>query len=32
VLEKKELPQRSTRGLRMSALVGKAQEEDEQFY
>ena len=32
VFEKKELPQRSTRGLRMSALVGKAQEEDEQFY
>ena len=32
VVEKKELPQRSTRGLRMSALVGKAQEEDDLFY
>ena len=30
--EKKELPKRSTRGLRMSALVGKAQEEDDAFY
>ena len=30
--EKKELPKRSTRGLRMNVLVGKAQEEDELFY
>jgi hypothetical protein len=30
--EKKELPKRATRGLRMSALVGKAQEEDDAFY
>jgi len=32
VHEKKELPKRSTRGLRMNVLVGKAQEEDEMFY
>lgn len=29
---KKDLPKRATRGLRMSALVGKAQEEDDAFY
>ena len=28
----KELPKRSTRGQRMNALVGKALEEDEQFW
>ena len=28
----KELPKRSTRGQRMNALVGKAIEEDEQFW
>lgn len=32
IAEKKELPQRSTRGLRMNALVGKAIEEDDLFY
>ena len=29
---KKELPSRATRGKRMSELVGKALEEDEEFY
>ena len=28
----KELPKRSTRGQRMNALMGKALEEDEQFW
>lgn len=28
----KELPKRATRGLRMTALVGKAIEEDEEFW
>lgn len=32
IQQKKELPKRSTRGLRMNALVGKAIEEDDQFY
>ena len=27
-----ELPKRSSRGLRMNALVGKAMEEDDLFY
>lgn len=31
-MEKYELPKRATRGLRMNALVGKAQEEDDLFY
>lgn len=30
--QKYELPKRATRGLRMNALMGKALEEDEQFY
>jgi hypothetical protein len=32
IQQKYELPKRSTRGLNMQALVGKAQEEDDAFY